>query len=119
LSEAAILTFVVIIVIGAILFGIGTAIRTRERAASHGKTPIEPAAAPVSDAHLTWTSQFCENDEPLGAGARIELIERLGLVGAPWCADVLREAQRQERDPAVLHALERAFVNSLGPDSRS
>lgn len=117
MSEAATLTFVVIIVIGAILFGIGTAIRTRERTASHAKAPTESAAAAAPYADLTWTSQFSGNDEPLGAEARIELIERLGLVGAPWCADVLRAAQLQERDPAVLHAIERAFANTLGPDS--
>ena len=43
------------------------------------------------------------------AATRIELVERLTLVGQPWCVELLQTAQRDERDPSVRAAIESAL----------
>jgi hypothetical protein len=43
---------------------------------------------------------------------RIDFVERLALVGAPWCVEVLHAAQRDERDPSVRKAIQMALAPS-------
>jgi hypothetical protein len=57
-----------------------------------------------------WTASL---DLPPEAGrdaaARIEIVQRLALVGEPWCLELLRQAQRRERNEAVLRAIATAL----------
>jgi hypothetical protein len=40
---------------------------------------------------------------------RIELVQRLAIVGQPWCVDALREATKEERHPGVRKAIHDAW----------
>ncbi len=51
-----------------------------------------------------------ENGESCDAAARIELVERLEIVGEAWCVEVLRAAGRDESDRSVRKAIEAALV---------
>ena len=64
------------------------------------------AAAPV----ITWTREITGDDERLAWELRIDAIERLALVGQPWCVDLLTQALDQESDPVVRDAAERALI---------
>ncbi|HKE37189.1 MAG TPA: hypothetical protein VKB39_07150 [Candidatus Baltobacteraceae bacterium] len=39
----------------------------------------------------------------------MDLIERLALIGQPWCIDALRAATKEERDPQVRKAIDTAW----------
>jgi hypothetical protein len=57
-----------------------------------------------------WTAGLdLPAETPRDAAARIEIVQRLALVGEPWCLEVLRHAQRSERDEAVLRAIAAAL----------
>jgi hypothetical protein len=45
------------------------------------------------------------DDAPLDVASRIDMVERLAIVGQPWCVDVLTTAAREEDDPRVSEAI--------------
>lgn len=55
-------------------------------------TPIAPAAVVAAPAPITWTAAVTGSDDQLDVETRIDIIERLALVGEPWCMEVLRDA---------------------------
>ncbi len=77
---------VALFVVGAILFAIGTLLVRRERAARE-KPP----------------STRTQED-------RLDTIERLLIVGQPWCIDELRAIRDKDADPAVREAAEAALL---------
>ena len=59
---------------------------------------------------LPWTHAVAETDEELDPAMRLDIIERLAMVGAPWCVDALNAAIRGERDEALRDAADRALL---------
>jgi hypothetical protein len=90
-------TLAVAFAAGVVLFGAGTWLVARSRGAN--------APGP-----LQWTQALgVPAGEPLDVAARLDMVERLALVGQPWCADLLRAAAREERDPAMRAAIAAAL----------
>ncbi|HZZ00152.1 MAG TPA: hypothetical protein VFE36_11305 [Candidatus Baltobacteraceae bacterium] len=56
-----------------------------------------------------------DEGETCDAAMRVDLVERLALIGQPWCIDALRAASRDERTPTVRKAI-KAALNIPGPD---
>ena len=56
----------------------------------------EEALAEAAPFHLTWPSQIDSEAGPLEPTDRLRLIESLGVVGEPWCAQTLALAYREE-----------------------
>ena len=57
-----------------------------------------------------WTQSLgVPADTPLDNAARVELIERLMLLGLPWCESVLRQAAGEENDVHVSRAIDGAL----------
>jgi hypothetical protein len=83
---------------GAILFAVSTIL-------------VQARSIDAKDAaSATWLAAAgIDAPESCDAAARIELVERLALVGAPWCAEVLRAAWREERTPSVRKAIRKAL----------
>jgi hypothetical protein len=48
-------------------------------------------------------------NEPLDVNERLEMVERLAMLGEPWCLDALRSAAHEERDPKVSDAIAAAL----------
>ncbi len=71
---------------GAIFFAVGTLLVRRERLAREDATPV-----------------FSQED-------RFDTIERLVIVGQPWCVDELRAIRDKDPDPLVRDAAESALL---------
>lgn len=65
-----------------------------------------PELRPVSG---SWLQGLGMSDDDLDAEAKIDMIERLGLIGEPWCIEALRAALNQESDLAVKAAIAAAL----------
>lgn len=83
-------------VVGLLLFGISSSILRSER-----QTPpsTEPGWPKLVDESLA------QSDKQL----RLDMIERLGIVGTGWSQNILEQARHEERDPEVLSAIERVL----------
>lgn len=58
----------------------------------------------------TWPQGLgYDNGAPCDWTARVDVIERLAIIGEPWCLDALRTASTEERDPRVRKAIEHAL----------
>jgi len=94
--------FVILVVflIGALLFAIGTVLARRER--PRREEPVDESLVIA---------------QPGSVADRLEMIERLVMVGQPWCVDELRALLERERDPLVRDAAEAALmvIGSRGP----
>jgi len=96
-TSAAYLFFALVFAVGAGLFVVGA----RLAQSSKHALPTPPR----------WTRGISEHpDEPLDIYARLELIARLSLIGAPWCVDLLRDALDDEPDAIVRGAVRRALA---------
>jgi len=94
-SSSPYIAFGIVFLAGAGIFAAGTLmLRSAERGPSLG---------------ITWTRAVIGDDKVLDAAARVEIVERLGLIGQTWCADALEEALGEERDARVRKAVERAL----------
>ena len=101
-SHSGILTAVLIA--GVMLFIVGS-IFLRDK---------QTAAAEATIAQ--WVQSIGYDEEaPVDAAARIEIVERLSLLGEPWCLETLRAAEREEQDPAVSRAISKA-LSALLPE---
>ena len=87
---------------GAALYGIGTLL---VRSANH-EVPAEPIP---STQMVAWANAVTGTDDALDTATRIDIIERLVLVGEPWCIDVIRAAAETENDAPVRDAAARAL----------
>lgn len=96
-NNPALVLFLALFVAGAALFVLGTWFL---RASRRG--------APTAEA--SWTYAVTQTPVELSRDERIELIERLAIVGQTWCMAVLREAAERDSDPVVTGAAERAVL---------
>ncbi|MDQ2865525.1 MAG: hypothetical protein M3R51_04810 [Candidatus Eremiobacteraeota bacterium] len=92
----------VLFVAGAALFALGTWLARRR--------PEAMASAQPAVSALLWTRSVTGSDEVLPAALRLDVIERLALVGEPWCVSALREAASEETDAQTRDAAERALL---------
>ncbi|MDQ2681004.1 MAG: hypothetical protein M3Y21_08295 [Candidatus Eremiobacteraeota bacterium] len=86
LSSNLYLVLVGIFALGAILFGIGGALKRRT-------------------SKITWPRLLDGDDADYDLAARIDMIERLGIVGEDWCDAILAQAALEEHDRDALAAI--------------
>lgn len=115
-------TGIVGVMVGVIIFIVGSLlVRSSDDAVASAtpRTPPEivpasPAVPALLDAPslpvLAWTREITGDDEAVEADVRIDMLERLAMVGEPWCAALLARAAEEERDETVLDAAERALL---------
>lgn len=94
-SSSPLAALALLFAVGLLLFAIGTALVRSAR---------EPAAA-----RIEWPALIDPELGELESSVRLELIERLALVGTNWSAHVLDRAAHEERDPALREAIARAL----------
>lgn len=88
------LTLALVFLIGAALYAIGLALPGR-----------------VLAPQVPWTQRIDDSAVDLDANAKIELIERLGLIGAPWCEEILKQADTEEDEPTIRRAIAFALAD--------
>jgi hypothetical protein len=81
-----------VFVAGAVLFGLGNRMTARARKASSNGVLWTQAVAPAGASTLDLAM-------------RVDMIERLALLGEPWCVEILKQAAREERDPRIVATL--------------
>jgi len=86
LNNPGAVILLVVFLIGAAMFAVGTWLVRRGRAVHE---PAQPA----------------ETQEQ-----RLELVERLAMVGQPWCIDELRVIREKDPDPLVRDAADAALM---------
>ena len=85
--------------VGVLLFGISSAMLRSTRAAPEPPPPPPPAWPQLVDPDLL--------DAP--DDLRLDMIERLSWVNNAWSREILERARAEERDPAILAAIDRVF----------
>ena len=74
--------------------------------AGAGLVAISFALARLANSpQVPWPQRIDDSASELSAHEKIELIERLGLVGAHWCEEILHQAETEEDDPAIRRAI--------------
>jgi hypothetical protein len=83
----------VALVIGLLLYGIGTSmLRSMRTQTGNGKTSA-------------WTQLVDESLKDADPQLRLDIVERLSIIGEPWCTDILRQAFKDENDAGVKAAI--------------
>lgn len=77
---------------------------------AHGREAGE--AARDRGPRLNWPQLVDESLTEVDADLRADMIDRLSVVRSAWSRGILQEAQRQERDPRIRAAIERALTAS-------
>ena len=106
------LVLALVLVAGAALYGLGTLL---VRSAS-SETPLTPQTQPEAGASamspptaVSWTDAVTGTGDALDSATRIDMIERLALVGEPWCIAAIKAATETDDDAAVRDAAARAL----------
>ena len=95
-SSALANVLLAVFIVGALVFVLGTML-SRERQAR--AIEAQPAAPPETKA------------EPvLDVTARMDLVERLVMVGQPWCIEQLDTLRREDPDESVREAADAALM---------
>lgn len=69
--------------------------------------PPEAVEPPIA---VKWArSAGFPDDQLLDVEQRLEIVERLVMVGDDWCLETLREASREEREPRIRDAIAAAL----------
>ncbi len=88
-------------VVGLLLYGIGTSmLRSLHIQNGNGTTASWPR---LVDESLT------NADRQL----RLDIVERLSIIGEPWCVDILRQAMKDENDADIRSAISNALKPSV------
>jgi hypothetical protein len=97
LSTNVDIAIVVAFVVGLLLYGIGTSMMRSMRAQTgNGKTSA-------------WTQLVDESLKDADPQLRLDIVDRLSIIGEPWCVDVLRQAFKDENDAGVKAAISSAL----------
>ncbi|MDP9019169.1 MAG: hypothetical protein M3N19_12720 [Candidatus Eremiobacteraeota bacterium] len=60
---------------------------------------------------VPWPQRIDDSAIDLDQQAKIELIERMGLIGAPWCEEILKQADSEESDSTLRRAIAFALAD--------
>ncbi len=96
------LILLVVFAIGALFFTLGTAMVRRGRAAV-------PVAA-IHDGATPWTAELAGTDDVLHVSLRVDMVERLAMLGEPWCVAMLQRARVEDGDATVRDAADAALL---------
>jgi len=95
-SNALANVLLALFIVGALVFVLGTML-AREREAR--TIEAQPAPSPETKA-----------EPALDVGGRLDLIERLVMVGQPWCIEQLDTLRRDDPDESVREAADAALM---------
>jgi hypothetical protein len=103
LSTNVDIAILVAFVVGLLLYGIGTSMLRSLRVHNGDRKGV------------TWPQLVDESLTSANSDLRLDLVERLGIIGQPWCDDILRQAVQQESDSKVREAILRALAKPTAP----
>lgn len=95
------------------MFAVGSVLvrRTREGPQPETIQFLEPAASIVPNAHAPlWTADLAGSHDLPALDLRVDMVERLAMIGEPWCVTTLERACAQDPDAAVRDAAENALI---------
>jgi hypothetical protein len=94
------LILLVVFVFGALVFALGTAMVRR---------PVVPTPS-APEAATPWTADLAGTNDLLHVSLRIDMVERLAMIGEPWCVTMLERAQAEDADQTVRDAADSALL---------
>jgi hypothetical protein len=94
------IAIVVAFVVGLLLYGIGTSMLRSLRVQNGDRKTV------------TWPRLVDESLTNANRNLRLDLVERLSIIGQPWCADILRQALEEESDGSIKAAITNALSAS-------
>jgi len=108
--------FAIVFLTGAILFVVGSIV-VRASKIEQEPMPAQKALAPAleevaparDEAMPQWIVSLGAEQAAVDVAGRIELVERLAMVGEQWCVQMLQEALHEERDRRVAAAIRSAL----------
>ena len=83
--------------------------RQYQRAYERPQQQPEPQESPAT---FAWTQALGMEGE-LDVPTRVDMIERLAMLGEPWCIDALKRAAKEEKNPQVVYAIEHALPTAF------
>lgn len=87
--------------VGVLLFGISSAMLRSTRPAA--QPPVSPPPPPA------WPQLVDPDLRDAPDELRLDMIARLSWVNNAWSREILERARAEERDPAILAAIDRVF----------
>ncbi len=122
-SNPGYLILLVVFAIGACFFALGTWLVRRESAAARATATPQPprqeaaeypsrellavVAQPAGDA---WARELGGFNGPVDEPTRMDMIERLAIVGQPWCVLALVQARAEDDDAQIREAADAALL---------
>ena len=91
--------------LGAILFAVGTAMVRRSRTAR-----AAPRAGESILVLPPWTAELAGTNDVVARDLRVDMIERLAMIGEPWCVTLLERARARDPDASVRDAADSALL---------
>lgn len=92
--------------VGVLLFGISSAMLRSARSEPRLSAPMIEAAEPQAP---EWPELVDPDLRDAAEDLRLDIIERLSILGTPWSREILERARNEERDPSILAAIDRAL----------
>jgi hypothetical protein len=104
-NSPGVLVLVAAFLVGAVLFAFGTVLVRRS------EVRVPAAESGIADRQaVPWTAELAGTNEALSRELRVDMVERLAMIGEPWCRDVLERACTHDPDAMVRDAAENAII---------
>lgn len=109
-NNPAYLIFGVVFAVGAVMFATGSLLvrRTREGPQPETIQMLEPIDGGGNAS--PWTAELARSNELPALDVRIEMIERLAMIGETWSVSTLERARAHDPDAHVREAAENALI---------
>jgi hypothetical protein len=111
-NNPALFVLAVVFTVGAVMFAAGSVLIRRTREAP-GETiqMLEPMQA-VTRIAITpaWTAELTGSEELVEPDLRIDMVERLAMIGQTWCITTLEHARSHDPDELVRDAADNALL---------
>jgi hypothetical protein len=109
-SNSASLLIAAVFALGAILFAVGTSMVRRSPGGARRLERIDSGPVGTVLVQPPWTSELTGANDAVAHDLRVDMIERLAMIGEPWCIAVLERARSQDPDASVRDAAEAALL---------
>jgi hypothetical protein len=110
-NNPAFLILAIVFTIGAVMFAVGSVLVRRTRYGPQPETIqlLEPLILPELSPR-PWTADLAGNDDVPSLDVRVDMVERLAMIGEPWCTQTLERALAQDPDANVRDAADNALI---------
>jgi hypothetical protein len=98
--------------VGVLLFGISSAMLRSAQPKQRPELLVEPPSPPPAlppPPPPAWPEILDPDLHDASDELRLDIIERLSMISAPWTRELLERARNEEHDPSIIAAIDRAL----------